>query len=59
MAICEHIWGSTGKQGVHVEFPTETSGKKQLYAFYVRCIKCGQLGFRRHPHDPLIFTWVD
>lgn len=52
----QHQWVTTGKQGVHVEFPTVTKGRKQLYAIYLRC-PCGQDGFQR-PGNPVVYTWV-
>lgn len=55
--MCEHEWDETGRVDVHVEWPTVTQGKVRVAAWYVRCVKCGQDGYRRHPHSKLIYTW--
>lgn len=56
-ACQNHLWRATGRQDVHVEFPTKTEGRNVLFAFYVRCVWCKQDGFKRHPESRVIYTW--
>lgn len=51
-----HDWRPTGREGVHVEFPTKTNGWRRLYAGYVRCAKCRQDGFRKRS-SAVVYTW--
>ncbi len=54
---CTHDWGTTGREDVHVDFPTKTKGRNVLHADYLRCTHCSQDGFRR-TYSNVVYTWT-
>lgn len=52
----QHEWRDTGKTGIHIEW-TKGQIKRTVFAFYDRCAKCGQMGYRRNRPARLRYTW--
>jgi hypothetical protein len=57
MVMHQHDWVKTGKQGVHIDFPSATQGRHELHCYYLKCATCGQIGFRRY-HSAVVYTWT-
>ncbi len=58
--MCGHEWKETGEQGAHIDFKYQgASGRHRharVFAIYVRCVYCGQQGFRK-PGSRVVYTW--